>query len=575
MCAVRSILGLSVVVGSFGACGPTVPEGVCSDTLVAGDLVITEVFANYEAAGGGGIDEGKEWFEIYNASGRAIELTGLQIVHGRPDAEPGDQKAHTIEAGTIGPGQFLTFGNSTPELLSAYIDYGYSNELGEFFNSDGGKLVLRCGDGEIDAAIYDNIEGGRSRQLSAAAAPDYTVNDEQSNWCSADATEFEPGNFGTPGQDNDCTPRIAGQCRDELGMRATVSPAPGELVITEVMPSPASVGDDTGEWFEARALADFDLNGLGLDRASDSSNPQPIESDDCLRVRPGDHVLFARSADTTVNGQLFPNATFRFSLVGGTATAPGDVRIMSGAAIIDAVTWTSARNGRSLSLDPDFTTDTGNDDPSNFCDGTTAYHSSDTAMDFGTPGAANAQCTSGPPTGQCLDGGAQRPIVKPVANQLVITEFMPDPTGTDATQEWFEIKNTGAAFDLNGLTLKGNATTANTIAAAECKRIAAGGFALFARGTDPAQNGMLPAVDATFSFGLVQSNGSVSVLDGATVLDAITWTDGIAEGTSKQLQPAQTTTTANDNPANFCNAAASQTYGTANRGTPKAANACL
>ncbi|HWU86057.1 MAG TPA: hypothetical protein VN253_02230 [Kofleriaceae bacterium] len=160
----------------------------------------------------------------------------------------------------------------------------------------------------------------------------------------------------------------------------------------------------------------------------------------------------------------------------------------------------------------------------------------------------------------------------------MITEFLANPagTGTDATQEWFEIANLGnTAFDLNGLGLKGSAATVNVISAAECKRVGPGRFALFAHNTDPAQNGGLPAVDATFSFALAQSNGSLSVLDGTKVLDAITWTDGIQDGASKELQPSQTTSTANDDPANFCDAVPTQIYGTAaNFGTPKAVNAC-
>ena len=77
---------LVLVVAALAACGPTDPEGTCKDTLLAGDLVITEVFADYKAAAGGtGTDDGKEWFEIYNASDRALELEGLTIVHSRPD----------------------------------------------------------------------------------------------------------------------------------------------------------------------------------------------------------------------------------------------------------------------------------------------------------------------------------------------------------------------------------------------------------------------------------------------------------------------------------------------------------
>src|SRR5687768_12935591 len=85
-----------------GACGPSGGgnDGDCKDSLVAGDLVITEVFANFKApVGGSGVDDGKEWFEIHNASDRVIELEGLRISHGRPDdAEP---QTHVMSSVTI------------------------------------------------------------------------------------------------------------------------------------------------------------------------------------------------------------------------------------------------------------------------------------------------------------------------------------------------------------------------------------------------------------------------------------------------------------------------------------------
>src|SRR5690606_25208488 len=128
-------------------------------------------------------------------------------------------------------------------------------------NSDGGKLALKCGDSEIDSAVYELVKSGRSRQLSNLGPPDYIANDDPANWCEGKDTEFEPNNFGTPGEDNDCAPVVAGACTEDGAMRPVVSPAVGDLVITEVMPNPAAVGDTDGEWVEVHALADVDLNG--------------------------------------------------------------------------------------------------------------------------------------------------------------------------------------------------------------------------------------------------------------------------------------------------------------------------
>lgn len=570
---VPSLLGAVALVAS--ACGPADNEGACKDMLIAGDLVITEVFADYAATGGGtGADEGKEWFEIYNATGRPVELEGLTIVHSRPDDSKA--KSHVVEDVTIAPGQYFTLGNAAQDLRPAYVDYGYGAALGDLFNSDGGKLALKCGDTEIDAARYDSVKSGRSRQLTAAQPPDYTLNDDLANWCEAKATEFEPANFGTPGQQNDCAPVVIGQCNDGGTMRAAVAPEVGQLVITELMPSPNAVDDNVGEWFEARATADFDLNGVGLDRAGDSMAPNVIESPDCIRVTAGSYVVFARSADSTMNGGLPAGSvlgTFKFTMVGGTAASPGDVQIMYGTTVIDAVTWPRSSNGKALQLDPSLIDPVANDNPSNFCDATTPYGTG-TPPDLGTPGSANSACSLLPPAGMCDANGTLRAIAKPAAGTLVISEFLANPAGSsDATREWVEIANTGtAAFDLNGLGIARAGGTANVVQSAACVSVAAGGFGLFARSKDPANNGMLPAVDATFAFSLVDTNGNVEIRDGDDVLDAITW-PSVMSGVSRQLAPGSFSTTANDDIANFC--PGTTPYGDqTNLGTPKAANVC-
>jgi hypothetical protein len=556
------------------ACGPGTKDEGCADTLLAGDLVVTEVFADFKAPpGGAGADEGKEWFEIYNASDRPLDLKGLTIVHSRPDGSK--PNSHVMDAVTIAPGQFLTLGNSTKDLLPAYIDYGYSADLGDLFNTDGGKLTLSCGSSEIDTATYESVKEGHSRELSAAQPPDYTVNNDPASWCQGNDSEFDTGNFGTPGSDNDCVPIVVGQCNDGGTMRDSVAPVAGDLVITEVMPNPAAVSDTVGEWFEAKVIHDVDLNGVGLDRAGDTANPNVIDSPDCIHVAAGSYVVFAKNADGAMNGGLPAGSilgTFTFSLIDGTVAAPGDVRLVAGTTVIDAISWTRSASGKSHQLDPDLIDANSNDMESNFCDGTTPFG----LGDLGTPFAANAQCTLLPPPGMCDDGGTLRPIVKPAAGQLVITEFLANPatgtTGSDATREWFEIKNTGAAaFDLNELGVARTGGTPNLVQSASCVSIAAGGFGLFARSNDPAVNGMLPPVDATFSFTLVDSAGNLEVRDGATVLDVITWTS-VTSGLSKELKLGQTTATGNDTfPANYCNG--STAYGDmTNKGSPKAAN---
>ncbi len=578
-----------VVLLALGACGPSEGKGgECKDSLVVGDLVITEVFADAKApTGGTGADEGKEWFEIYNASDRPIELEGLRIDHSRPDGSK--VKSHVMAAVTIAPGQYFTLGNATSDLVPAYIDYGYSADLGDMFNSDGGRIVLACGDAEIDATDYAEVKEGRSRQLTSATFPDYTLNDDLANWCEAADAEFEDGNFGTPGSDNDCTPVILGVCNDNGTMRPVTAPMPGQLVITEVMPSPD--GDDTlREWFEAKALANFDLNGLTLDRVNEAANSDTIASPDCIAVTASEYVVFARTADTAMShlpaGVV--KGTFGFSMVGGTASSLGDVAILSGTTVIDAVTWTSSPTGASIALDPELDEDAAaNDDENNFCDGTVTYYDGSADLppteELGTPGAVNTDCVLLPPAGQCDDGGTNRVFDKPAAGQLVITEYFANPfgTGTDATQEWFEIKNIDPAdsFDLNGLGLKGNATTINVVTSSTCKVLGPGASAVFAHSVDPLVNGGINGVAATFTFAIAASAGSLSVLDGNDPLlpfDATTWTTpSVPDGVSRMLKTPNTNSTDNDNQANFCNNT-TDAYGTVptNFGTPGMDNNC-
>lgn len=568
--AARYTLGASLVasVAALGAtgCGPDAPADTCKGIL-PGDLVISEVFSDYAApAGQSGADAGQEWFEVYNASGHDLDLKGLTLLHARPDGSKEQQ--HVVASGSVGGNTYFVFGNVDPDLAPAWVNYGYGAELGEMFNTGGGKLTLSCGTTEVDVAQYDMVKAGRAREFDGGVAPEYRANDDLARWCEASGNEFSQGNFGSPGEKSDCIPVLAGVCNDAGSMRPTVAPLPGELVITEVMPGPGKVSDTVGEWIEIEAKADVDLNGISLDRAGDSSMPDVITSPNCVHLAKGTRAVFAKSTDNLMNGGL-PTVlgTFKFSMVAGSVAAPGDVQVLAGTTVIDSIKWTKSVSGKSLALDPAATDASANDDESNFCNGSATYG----LGDFGTPGTVNTACNV-VPVGMCNDAGTPRNIVKPAAGQLVITEFMASPAGADGDQEWFEIKNTGAAaFDLNGLGLDrmGDTALPTVITSADCKSVAAGGFALFAHKTDPVVNDMLPAVDATFTFAMPGA-GDIRVMDGATVLDAITWATAV-NNASSALDPDFTDATGNDTAANFCPGTAA--YGTStNKGTPKAAN---
>lgn len=181
-------------------------------------------------------------------------------------------------------------------------------------------------------------------------------------------------------------------CFDGVMDRPKVPPVAGDLVISEFMANPNAVTDANGEWFEVRALAAVDLNGLELGNAAFVDGivaDQTLASNDCLAVTVGETVLFARDGDTMINGGLPPvDQTFSFGLTNSNAF----LYLGYAGALLDQIGWTSSATGASTSLDPDFydpaLDDTANDADPAWCYQTTVYG----LGDKGTPDADNGQC---------------------------------------------------------------------------------------------------------------------------------------------------------------------------------------
>lgn len=169
------------------------------------------------------------------------------------------------------------------------------------------------------------------------------------------------------------------------------NPNPGELVISEVMPNPAAVGDGEGEWFEIfnATARDLDLNGLLIiDDGGDS-----FAIPDATAMLPaGEYLVFGINADTGTNGGVDVDIEYT-----GINLANGDdelVILAANDAEIDRVAWNDTMGwlipaGSSIQFgaENDLAADD-NNDPQFWCPGVTAYGDGD----FGTPGAANDMC---------------------------------------------------------------------------------------------------------------------------------------------------------------------------------------
>lgn len=69
-------------------------------------------------------------------------------------------------------------------------------------------------------------------------------------------------------------------------LRAQVKPAPGQLKIGEWLPQPLLAPEILAEWFEVRALAPVDLNGLQAGVSALGGTPILAYGGNCLRLDP-------------------------------------------------------------------------------------------------------------------------------------------------------------------------------------------------------------------------------------------------------------------------------------------------
>ena len=162
-------------------------------------LVINEIMQNPSAV----TDGNGEWFEIYNDTNAAIDIDGYTI---RDDGSD----THRINNG--GPLMVPAFGyvvlgpNADQGTNGgAPVDYAYGG--GWFLSNSADEVILEDAAGaEVDRVEYDGgpvfpDPTGASMALRNPALD----NNDGTNWCTA-STAFGDGDFGTPGDANDCPP---------------------------------------------------------------------------------------------------------------------------------------------------------------------------------------------------------------------------------------------------------------------------------------------------------------------------------------------------------------------------------
>ncbi len=198
------------------------------------------------------------------------------------------------------------------------------------------------------------------------------------------------------------------QCQAEVPLQ------PGDLVISEMLPDPASATDELGEWFEIynASTTTVELAGLGV---KVGTVLKALPADKSYPLAPGQYAVVARNGDAAQNGgvQGAIALTTLPALGNSSATA---VQLESGNKVIDSVTynatgWPKVSSGVALALDPSAAAvggDKVNDNGAAWCYATTTFGKGDK----GTPGKANAACPKDGDLDGVLDGVDNCALVK-------------------------------------------------------------------------------------------------------------------------------------------------------------------
>ncbi len=340
-------------------CGP---DGVQAEEVgptcacVRGDLIITELMINPT-----GDDDGLEYVEIMNVSGRDIFLDGLVLISGT-DNRPDVSAVSGWVSPSIGPGARIVMSEAPPSSRPGGVSVGSM-----LLSNAAGTVSLMCGAVEIDVVAWGDSPAtppeGHALQMAPAASAD-----APRIWCASEDPADENGMSGSPGAPNhDCA--SGATCVDDANgtRRPLVRPIKDDLAITEVFANPGGSDTLAAEWIEIVAMAVFDIGGAAITHFNGpdetaASREFKIAGTACHHVEIGDVVVVGGPDGLPLEGaSTFYNAT------GGAAT----IRISdSSGNVVATARHPKVPDGASVSLKTALATGSGaaaaDDDPASW-----------------------------------------------------------------------------------------------------------------------------------------------------------------------------------------------------------------
>lgn len=535
----------------------TVPEGKCMDNGVERDIVspqVGEVVISEIMSWAAGNDKNHEYVELY-AKG-SFDLNGLILSKGTKDWTLSSNECLHVTAN-----KYVVIAGTDDQLLNGGIPHVDVIVSGLDINQ-AGTITLKLDDATVlddgtvgdDATVLDSVTyvkpaEGTSWQLSSdkleGASGEFTT-----DFCASTAS-YSEGHYGTPGGANTmCDAQLAeGQCLGADGRaRQIVSPASGDLLITEIMAKPT--GENGVQWFEIYARSNVDLNNLVIKKGT-TAQPYTIESSDCISLSTGDFAVVATVEDVNLEAAIVVVPKPKISL---NISSNKNISLYNAAGVlIDSYDYATPTEGFSLQLtSTKFSSEREViDNSADYCESAGAAY--DTLGNVGTPGRANAECATVPGPADCSS----------IANgALIITEIMANPAGEDDGQEYVEVYNaTPKDISLNGVTFtKANASGGSSKfwTFGEVS-IAAGQYFVFGNyGPEIA----LPAhLDYAFSsaFAMTNTGGTLSLTCGEAMIDMARYPSA-SKNEGQALILNTLSSTANDDASSWCFIAEDQTF---------------
>lgn len=408
--------------GDTGGPGDTGMELECP---LSSDVLINELLPDPD-----GSDSGSEWVELFNTGDARIDLGGYSIEW---DKGSSSGSAELPPGLNIAPGQYLLLAEE--DVVDAPVDAVIGLDLGNGGGGDGVYLVSPDGC-PADAVIYgDSNDDGITDESGAVAATwvdgPYSgeslarlVNGQDTNDSRADfASTAEP----TPGEANPLI--VPPTCK--TGGAASVR-------INELMPDPAEVDDDEGEWVELynAGQRSFRLDGWSLEGAKSVWSSQYVFPSE-VAIAPGEYLV--------IGGAEVPEASYLASgLDLGNGSGGDGLRLVDcEGAVVDTVIY-GGENSDGLVDDSGEEASSVAENPPSGSSIARRYDGEDSdrsgedfwVTDQPTPAAANPD----PPI--CSLAGV---------DSVKLNELLPNPAGSDDGLEWIELVNiSGEALRLDG-----------------------------------------------------------------------------------------------------------------------------